>query len=190
MAEAIRKLLTLGKNADMWHEGMGGCKILLAPVNRFSKFSFAMSIRLALLLLYAVPALVVARESAQPVLPVTLLRIGSVEVRAEVADEDPEREAGLMFREALGEDAGMLFVMPATAPATFWMKNTLIPLSIAFIGPDGTILEIHDMEPKSEKITRSTFPRVSYALEMSKGWYSKRNIWPGDRVTGLPPPPK
>ena len=179
-----------GKNRYMRLAGSGACKICLAPVNRFDKFSFAMSIRLALLLVYVVSAPLVARETAQPELPTTSLRIGAIDVRAEVADDDGERAAGLMFRESLGENSGMLFVMPATGPASFWMKNTPLPLSIAFIGPDGTIMEIHDMEAKSEKITRSTFPRISYALEMSKGWFSKNNIWPGERITGLPPPPK
>jgi len=179
-----------GKDGDMSGDSSGGCKILLAPVNRFDNFSFAMSICTAFLIAYVFSASLVARETAQPELPVTALRIGSAQVRAEVADEDGERVAGLMFRESLGENAGMLFVMPATGPAAFWMKNTLVPLSIAFIGPDGTIMEIHDMEPRSEKTTKSTFQRIAYALEMPKGWFSKNNIWPGERITGLPPLPR
>lgn len=131
-----------------------------------------------------------AADTAQPPLPVTALRIGSTTVQAEVADEDHERSTGLMFRESLAPDSGMLFVMPGVGPASFWMKNTLVPLSIAYIDPSGVILEIHDMQPKSEKITRSTLPRVAYALEMEQGWFSKKNIWPGERVSGLPAPPR
>lgn len=127
-------------------------------------------------------------ETAQPELPVSTLRIGATSIRAEVADEDSERSSGLMFRESLGTDAGMLFVMPSVGPATFWMKNTLIPLSIAFLDQNGTILEIHDMQPKSEKIIGSTFPRIAYALEMQQGWFTAKNIWPGERVSGLPDP--
>ncbi|MEI6279117.1 MAG: DUF192 domain-containing protein [Verrucomicrobiae bacterium] len=150
-----------------------------------------MNIRPAILLLCAISAPVVARDAAQPELPTATLRIGRAEVRAEVADQDEKRAAGLMFRESLAPDSGMLFVLPETGPASFWMKNTLVPLSIAFIGPDGTIMEIHDMQPKSEKITRSNFPRIAYALEMQQGWFSKNNIWPGERISGLPPlPPK
>lgn len=94
-----------------------------------------------------------------------------------------------MFRESLAPDHGMLFVMPQIAPAGFWMKNTRIPLSIAFLAADGTILEIHDMEPHSEKITRSRFPQIAFAIEMDQGWFSKKNVLPGDRVSGLPAHP-
>ena len=138
-------------------------------------------------LILAAPALFSA-ESAQPELPVTTLRIGPVSVRAEVADNDAERSSGLMFRKSLAPDSGMLFVMPSVGPASFWMKNTLIPLSVAFLDESGTILEIHDMQPKSEKIVKSTFSRIAYALEMQKGWFGEKNIWPGERVSGLPPP--
>ncbi len=127
-------------------------------------------------------------EPAQPELPVATLSIGLTSLKAEVADDDAERSSGLMFRESLAADSGMLFVMPTVAPATFWMKNTLIPLSIAFLDERGTILEIHDMEPKSEKTLRSTFSRIAYALEMQQGWFAKKNIWPGEKVSGLPAP--
>jgi len=142
---------------------------------------------LAAALVFSAPALFSA-ESAQPELPVKTLRIGSTSVRAEVADNDAQRSAGLMFRESLAADSGMLFVMPSVGPASFWMKNTLIPLSVAFMDENGTILEIHDMQPKSEKIVKSTFSRIAYALEMQQGWFGKKNIWPGERVSGLPPP--
>jgi len=129
-------------------------------------------------------------ETAQPELPVTTLRIGQTSIRAEVADEDPERAAGLMFRESLAPGSGMLFVMPTVGPASFWMRNTPLPLSIAFLDEAGAIMEIHDLQPKSEKIVRSMFPRVAYALEMPQGWFGKNNIWPGERVTGLPARPR
>jgi uncharacterized membrane protein (UPF0127 family) len=154
----ISKVVMQDKDGYMDWTGGAGCKILLAPVNRFDKISFTMTIRLALFVGFAASAALVAGDVAQPELPVTKLHIGAAEVRAEVADDDRERAAGLMFREVLGENSGMLFVMPSTGPASFWMKNTLVPLSIAFIGPDGTVLEIHDMASKSEKVTRSLFP--------------------------------
>lgn len=141
---------------------------------------------LAALLLCA--SLLNSAEVAQPELPVATLRIGSASLRAEVADEDSERSAGLMFRESLATDSGMLFVMPSVGPATFWMKNTLVPLSIAFMDENGTIMEIHDMQPKDEKVVKSSFSRIAYALEMQQGWFGKKNIWPGERVSGLPQP--
>jgi len=68
------------------------------------------------------------------------------------------------------------------------MKNTLVPLSIAFLDETGTILEIHDMQPNSEKIIRSTFSRIAFALEMRQGWFGEKKIWPGEKVSGLPQP--
>ena len=143
---------------------------------------------LAALVLAATP--VFSAEISQPELPVTTLRIGQTSLKAEVADDDAERSSGLMFRESLAPDSGMLFVMPSVAPATFWMKNTLIPLSIAFLDENGTIMEIHDMQPKDEKTVRSAFSRIAYALEMQQGWFGKKNIWPGEKVSGLPALPR
>ncbi len=138
--------------------------------------------------LFLAAPLLFSAETAQPELPVVTLRIGSTSIKAEVADDDAERSAGLMFRESLATDSGMLFVMPSTGPASFWMKNTLVALSIAFLDENGTILELHDLQPKSEKIVKSTFSRIAYALEMPQGWFARKNIWPGERVSGLPPP--
>ncbi|MEI6033459.1 MAG: DUF192 domain-containing protein [Verrucomicrobiae bacterium] len=149
-----------------------------------------MSLRIGIFILWAHTAPLAVAGGPQPELPATTLRIGKASVRAEVADDDGERAAGLMFRESLAPDSGMLFVLPGTGPASFWMKNTFVPLSIAFIGPDGAIMEIHDLQPKSEAIVRSTFPRIAYALEMPQGWFSKNNIWPGEEIFGLPPLPK
>jgi uncharacterized membrane protein (UPF0127 family) len=166
------------------------CKIQVEAVNRIGNNSGTMKFPALLAAILLVISGVRAAETAQPELPVTTLRIGSTEIRAEVADDDPERSSGLMFRESLAPDSGMLFVMPSIAPATFWMKNTLIPLSIAFLDENGTIMEIHEMEPKSENLTRSAFPRIAYALEMPQGWFSKKNIWPGEHIAGLPRYPR
>lgn len=129
-----------------------------------------------------------AREGPQPPLPTITLYIGAHRLVAEVADEEHEREAGLMFREELREGHGMLFVMPRPGPAGFWMKNTQIPLSVAYISPEGRILEIHDLEPGNETPVRSRFRNVAYALEVRQGWFADAGIFPGDFVRGLPPP--
>jgi len=131
-----------------------------------------------------------AQTAAQPTLPTVKLAVNGKVLTAEVADDNTERATGLMFREKLAEDSGMLFVMPQVAEATFWMRNTLIPLSVAYIDPSGTILEIHDMKPRDETPIPSKFPYVAYALEMDKGWFEKKGILPGDRITGLPPGPR
>lgn len=166
------------------------CEILFATVNRFGKNSSVMTIRLLFVAFLLTSPALFSVETAQPELPVATLTIGQTSIKAEVADDDAERSSGLMFRESLAPDSGMLFVMPSVAAASFWMKNTLIPLSIAFLDENGTILEIHDMQPKSEKIIKSTFTRIAYALEMQQGWFGKKNIWPGEKVTGLPRPPQ
>jgi uncharacterized membrane protein (UPF0127 family) len=108
-------------------------------------------------------------------------------VTAEVADEPQERAMGLMFRKKLAPDRGMLFVMRAPEAAAFWMKNTTIPLSVAYINSSGTILEIHSLKPLDETPIPSVFANVAYALEMEQGWFSKNGILAGDRIQGLPP---
>ncbi len=132
--------------------------------------------------------LVSARAEAQPQLPVTDLSISGKTIRAETADEEHERAAGLMFRKELANDTGMLFIMPQTGPVRFWMRNTELPLTIAYIAPNGAIMELHDLEPYNERPVPSRFPQIAFALEMPRGWFTKNNIWPGERVQGLPKP--
>jgi uncharacterized membrane protein (UPF0127 family) len=157
-----------------------------APVNRFAKFLLK-KIAPVWVFFFLMPV-APAQEGAQPRLPVVELRVGGKAVDAEVADEEHERAAGLMFREKLGGDEGMLFVMPRPGPAGFWMRNTVLPLTIAYLDEKGTILELHDLEPRNEKVVRSAFPNIAYALEMPQGWFTENNVWPGERVAGLPKP--
>lgn len=118
-------------------------------------------------------------------LPVTTLTIGQQDVRAEVAANDPTREHGLMGRKSLPGNHGMLFVFDSAAPQCFWMKDTPLPLSIAFIQADGTILSIDDMQPFSEAVHCPPGPIV-YALEMRQGWFRHAGIVAGEAVKGLP----
>ncbi|MEX0801469.1 MAG: DUF192 domain-containing protein [Dehalococcoidia bacterium] len=106
------------------------------------------------------------------------------ELEVEIADEPQERAPGLMFREELPEDAGMLFVFPGDTQVGFWMKDTTIPFSIAFIAAEGTILDVRDMEPLSEELTRAPGP-YRYALEVNQGWFQRHGYGLGDRVEGL-----
>lgn len=144
--------------------------------------------RYATVLLLLLSACALGRDNAQPTLPTIELRVRGITVNAEVADDNAERSAGLMFREELAKNAGMLFVMPGVAPASFWMKNTPLPLSIAYISPAGRILEIHDLEPFNEEPVRSKFQNIAFALEMARGWFAKNGVYAGDTITGLPPP--
>jgi uncharacterized protein len=115
------------------------------------------------------------------------LRCGQTVVWVEVADEPAEREQGLMMRRELGEDHGMLFVFERTSQQSFWMHNTLIPLSIAYLGEDGEVLEIRDMFPLDRSAVPSSSAAVRYALEVNQGWFARRGIVPGARfdVAGL-----
>jgi uncharacterized membrane protein (UPF0127 family) len=104
-----------------------------------------------------------------------------VEVRAEIADEAAEQQRGLMERTELAEDAGMLFVFPGERPLSFWMKNTLIPLSIAYIDGDGGIVDIQDMQPLDETSHPSAAP-AQYALEVNQGFFEERGVQVGDEA--------
>ena len=103
------------------------------------------------------------------------------ELTVEVPRTSEEFSRGLMFRESLPEDRGMLFVFGEDTQTGFWMKDTSIALSIAFIAEDGTILGIQDMEPLSTEVHQPPGP-YRYALEVNQGWFRRHDFGPGDRV--------
>ncbi|HEY6087330.1 MAG TPA: DUF192 domain-containing protein [Burkholderiaceae bacterium] len=116
-------------------------------------------------------------------LPTIALQAGMHNIRAEVALTDEQWQIGLMFRREMAQHEGMLFVADQPAARCFWMKNTLLPLSVAFIADDGTVVNIADMKPQSLDSHCSTKP-VRYVLEMNQGWFAKRGIGPGYRLSG------
>jgi uncharacterized membrane protein (UPF0127 family) len=118
--------------------------------------------------------------------PVAQLNAGMHLIRAEVVSDYATRAQGLMHRKNLAQNAGMLFIFDNQAVHCMWMKNTLIPLSVAFIDDAGTIVNIADMEPHSEASHCAAQP-VRYALEMNRGWFAARGIKPGTRLGGVPP---
>lgn len=111
-----------------------------------------------------------------------LIRVGGVPLKVEIADTPRSRQTGLMFRERLPEDEGMLFVFKRVDYLSFWMKNTLIPLSIAFIDADGKIVQMEDMEPLDEQTHHRSAQPVLYALEVNQGWFERHGVHVGDRV--------
>jgi uncharacterized protein len=119
-------------------------------------------------------------------LPTTTLTIGTQKLTAELATTPAQRETGLMNRFSLKPDYGMLFVFERAEPLAFWMRNTYVPLSIAFISEDGTILNIEDMQPQTDDSHWSKGFAL-YTLEMKKGWFAERGIVAGQSVKGLPP---
>ena len=144
----------------------------------------ALSLVLGLGLIGAGPAATppaAAQGQAQPTLPMVTLQAGIHLVKAEVADDERKRAIGLMFRESLAPNHGMLFVFREKAGHCFWMRNTLIPLSIAFLDDDGTIVNIEDMAPRSEDSHCPKRP-VRFALEMEQGWFGKRGLAAGAKL--------
>ncbi|TCS38646.1 hypothetical protein EDC30_102386 [Paucimonas lemoignei] len=113
------------------------------------------------------------------------LNIGIHVIQAEAAATPAQREQGLMFREKMGTNEGMVFLFGAPTTVCMWMKNTLIPLSVAFIDDQGKIVNIADMKPQSTESHCGEKP-VKYALEMNQGWFKQKNIKPGTVVEGLP----
>jgi uncharacterized membrane protein (UPF0127 family) len=113
------------------------------------------------------------------------LNAGMHLIQAEVAETPVQRQIGLMNRPAMGANEGMLFVFPAPTQQCFWMKNTLLPLSIAFLADDGTVVNIEDMQPQTLD-SHCSRKEVRYALEMNQGWFAKRGIKPGSKLTGAP----
>jgi len=139
------------------------------------------SAMLVSMMLCICPPLLMAQESAQPQLPVIQLQINDVLLTAEVAATAQQRYMGLSFRTALDKDAGMLFVYPDERPLSFTMRNTLIPLSIAFISSDLVINEIHHMNVGPGQIFNSK-RKAQYALEVEQGWFAANGIEAGDQI--------
>jgi uncharacterized protein len=114
------------------------------------------------------------------------LKILNTDLNAEVADTPQASENGLMFRDSLPENRGMLFVFEHPKAASFWMRNTKIPLSIAYIDSTGKILEIKSLKPLDETAVPSASDRVAFALEVNEGWFGRHGISPGAQIDGIP----
>lgn len=134
---------------------------------------------------WIMPTAINAQHGPQSRLPTIELSAHMYVIQAEVAQTAQEQSQGLMYRQSMGDHEGMLFIYDRLEIRCFWMRNTLIPLTIAFLSDDGTIVNMRDMEPKTEKPHCSTRP-VRFALEMNQGWFNKRSMQPGFRIQGLP----
>jgi uncharacterized membrane protein (UPF0127 family) len=133
------------------------------------------------------PAATVAEQQPpsgqpQPQLPIIKMWLGDKEIVAEQATTGDQVQTGMMFRKAMGENEGMLFIFARAMQASFWMRNTLIPLSCAYIDPSGTILEVHDMKPLDETPIQASSDQVQYVLEMKQGWFERNHIGVGTSV--------
>jgi uncharacterized membrane protein (UPF0127 family) len=143
----------------------------------------------ALLLAFALP-LAACGNGTPPVvpgaqLPVDWLTVGGHRITVELARDPEQRSRGLMFRDSLPPDHGMLFLFPRDEVQAFWMRNTVIPLSIAYADHRGRIVRIADLEPLDERPITSIAP-ARYALEMNRGWFAKHGVVAGDLISGIP----
>jgi uncharacterized membrane protein (UPF0127 family) len=163
--------------------------VLLQAQIRSKTRRAAMAAVLAAAALFAAAPFTPARAQpfteAQAALPKTQLSAGIHVIQAEVARTEETRERGLMFRKSLDGNDGMLFVFEQPDRQCFWMHNTPLPLSIAFIADDGMIVNIEDMAPETDDTHCSRKP-VRYALEMAQGWFATHGISAGKKIDGLP----
>jgi uncharacterized membrane protein (UPF0127 family) len=115
------------------------------------------------------------------------IKVGSREIVVEIADTSEARERGLMYRKSMPANEGMLFIFDSAQPLAFWMKNTLIPLSIGYFDANRKLLGTHEMTPAvMGEVQPKTYPSqgdAKYALEMNKGWFTQHKIKPGAQLT-------
>ncbi|MCB4361081.1 DUF192 domain-containing protein [Quatrionicoccus australiensis] len=126
---------------------------------------------------------------AQTAMPVVELTAGFHRIEAEVAATDQNRQTGLMQRKSMPAQRGMLFVFPQPNAYCMWMRNTLIPLSVAFLDAEGKIINIEDMQPQTED-NHCAKKMASYALEMNLGWFAQRGLKAGTRLNGIEKAPR
>ncbi len=133
----------------------------------------------------ALAASVAFAQEPQTNLPRVKLSAGMHQIDAQVASTPDQRMTGLMHRKEMPQHEGMLFVFEQPSQQCFWMKNTLLPLAIAFVADDGTIVNLDEMAPQTLDSHCSAKP-VRYVLEMNKGWFAKKGIKAGDKLAGPP----
>ncbi len=125
-----------------------------------------------------------AQDTPQTNLPRIKLQAGMHQIDTQVAQTEAQRQTGLMFRKEMPQHEGMLFVFEQPATQCFWMKNTLLPLTAAFLADDGTIVNLVDMKPQTTDSHCSEKP-VRFVLEMNQGWFAKKGLKVGSRLSGV-----
>lgn len=158
---------------------------MLSSRSSLTRFVIAMLLRVAAssfaALVLSVPALSVHAQSA---MPRTELAAGMYRIEAEVAATQENRMTGLMQRRSMPANQGMLFVFTQPQRHCMWMKNTLLPLSVAFLDEEGRILNVEDMQPQTEDNHCATKP-ARFALEMNLGWFRQKGVKPGQKIDGV-----
>lgn len=142
-----------------------------------------------LALVLCVMAMAASAQEPQTQLPRTRLSAGMHQIDAQVAQTFEQRMIGLMWRKEMPQHEGMLFIFEAPATQCFWMKNTFLPLTAAFIDDSGTIVNLVDMQPHSTASHCSAQP-VRYVLEMNQGWFARKGLTAGAKLQGAPFAPR
>lgn len=153
---------------------------------QFRLVQFALAALVSAFIIGSTPAL--AKDQGGPPLIITL-KAGGQTIRAEVAATDETRQKGLMFRQKMAKNAGMLFVFPDIAYHAMWMRNTPLPLAVAFMDESGRIVSIHEMQPFTETSHQAAGP-ARYALEMNGDWFNRNRLRAGDTIKGLNKAPR
>ena len=141
--------------------------------------------RAAALMTMTLASCLAMAQNAPQQLPAIRLSTGMHVLQVQVAQTPDQQATGLMFRKTMGTNEGMLFIFDEPRQQCFWMKNTLLPLSVAFIGDDGSVVNIDDMKPQTLDSHCSTAP-VRFVLEMNVGWFDKRGVKAGTKFQGEP----
>jgi uncharacterized membrane protein (UPF0127 family) len=148
-----------------------------------TKYIFLAALAASVFCSFPARAQVPNKGEAQSGLPRVTLQAGMYQIDAQVASTDNQREIGLMFRSQMPQHEGMLFVFEQAGPQCFWMKNTLIPLSAAFVDADGTIANIEEMKAQTTD-SHCSKRAVPFVLEMNQGWFAKRGLKAGSKLMG------
>ncbi|MDD5250349.1 MAG: DUF192 domain-containing protein [Rhodocyclaceae bacterium] len=141
------------------------------------------------IMLSALAALATSLDAAAQRMPLVELSAGMYRIEAEVAATEPSRELGLMHRKAMAPQHGMLFVFDAPGKSCMWMRNTLLPLAVAFIDEHGRIINVEEMLPQTDDNHCAAQP-AKYALEMNAGWFKTRGFGAGTPIAGIDKAPK
>jgi uncharacterized membrane protein (UPF0127 family) len=159
--------------------------MLMTKTQPSSSAPYRRIMQAALCLALATPLAGFAQDAPQLNLQRTTLGAGMYQISAQLALTPEQRQTGLMFRKEMPQQEGMLFIFEQVAQQCFWMRNTFLPLTAAFIADDGTIVNLADMKPQSTDSHCSAQP-VRYVLEMNQGWFAKKGIKAGARLSGPP----
>jgi uncharacterized protein len=170
----------------MKHEPLAPCAVLACDQQQTLVFKKITGLKLSLgLIALFLASAATAQDDPQTNLQRTALQAGMHRIDAQVALTPEQRQIGLMWRKTMPAHEGMLFVFEAPSKQCFWMKNTLLPLTAAFVDEDGSIVNLEDMKPQTLEPHCSAKP-VRYVLEMNKGWFAKKGIKVGTKLTGVP----